>query len=1068
MVSSPKGFQYHEWLCKTNFSFLSSTIVPYELIQTVDRLQYQSLCINDFDGLYGIARTYNDKKHLNQNDFKLNYGVEIHLQKDHHAPLLEQQTLCLNVFNQKGYQKLCQLLSQAHTHSKTQAVLTEAELLAADLSGIFAIIPMRGLIHSLLKEHTFLLQLQEKIPTYLCLTKTYHRNSDALIPRVYQLAKRTHTKLIFSQDSFMLHHQDKSFHDILLTIKNNNTVTENLRAFFPNGERSLHTKAQLYQIYHRFPGFDRMLQAMGELNERSDFSLASLKYQYPKEMIPEGYCSQSYLEELVFKSAKKHYQGSIPHKVLHALNKELDLIQDLEFADYFLTVWDIVAWARSQDILCQGRGSAANSAVCFVLGVTSCDPALFDLLFERFMSKERGDPPDIDIDFEHERREEVLQYIYSRYGRKRAAMVANVITFRSKGAIRAVGKALGVSEKALASASDALGSVIYRKEAITNVLAELAGETSEVKLWSHFSEKLLGFPRHMGVHSGGFIISQHEIDQLVPQEPASMPGRTVIQWCKDDIEELGFFKIDCLSLGMLSALRKCFDSIHQYYGKKLELYQIPQDDAPTYQMIQQADTVGVFQIESRAQQEMSPRFKPRNLYDLVIQIATIRPGPLEGDAKKPLIRRRNGLEQVTYPCKEVEDILQRTMGVLVFQEQLMRIAVALGNFTPGEANELRKNIGAWNSKAFNRNLHPFMKKLFHGLKEKGIKKEFALQLMQQMKGFAHYGFPESHAISFAFLAYASAYLKCHYPAAFYQSILNSQPMGFYSPHALLESAKRNQVTILPLCIQNSCWDHQLELLANKPHRPKEYGIRLGFRLISGLRQADINHMTQQRLVWRDMDHFIQTTHLFKDDYIRLASANAFQCFGLKREQAIWKCSAVPYKELIDSEDKRVKWRSKNLIEQAEQDFKAFGTTLKGHPISLLKNNWNYAIKLSSIKTSRELRQTANQYMVSIFGLLISKQAPPSANGMVFYTLEDETGFLNLVFTPTVYQKYHSHIENIQILCVSGILQKNQGSHSILVKSIHIPRNNNIKALKSKKVIPPSNKTHIKANKINYH
>lgn len=1081
MAFFPKDLPIHDWLTKTNFSFLSSTTVPYELMQTACRLGYHSLCINDFDGVYGIARCFNDLNHIKSKEdvsLKLNYGAEVHLKLDHAKPLMKQQTLVFNALSSQGYRNLCRLLSFSHRESKREAYISLEDLFKFDLSGLFCLIPMRGGLEYCLKNPEGLSALKEKLPTFIVITKTFHQASDSLIPKAYELSKKLSLPILFSQDSFILHRSEKSFHDVLLTIKNNNTLPENLSHLLANGERSLHTREQFWHIYHKFPGAQESFKLAHELNEQANFCLSSLKYHYPKEMIPEGYTAQSYLEHITFKAAGERYNGIIPAKVTQTLSHELDLIEELNFADYFLTVWDIVAWARSQGILCQGRGSAANSAVCFVLGVTSCDPAVFDLLFERFISKERGDPPDIDIDFEHERREEVLQYIYKRYGRKRAAMVANVITFRSKGATRAVGKALGVPEEYLDRTSKALSTVIYRREELGHVIDVVKNDTSQKdhsnelpwKFWKHFSEKLVDFPRHMGIHSGGFIVSQHEIDDLVPQEPATMADRTVIQWCKDDIEELGFFKIDCLSLGMLTAVRKCFDYIEEHYGKRFNLYDIPQDDKPTYQMIQKADTVGVFQIESRAQQEMAPRFKPKDLYDLVIQIATIRPGPLEGDAKNPLIRRRNGLEKVTYPCKEVEDILSRTMGVLVFQEQLMRIAVALGDFTAGEANELRKNIGAWNSKAFNRNLHPFMKKLFDGLKRRGLKKEFAMQLMHQMKGFAHYGFPESHAISFAFIAYASSYLKCHFPAAFYTSILNSQPMGFYSPHALLEAAKRNQVTILPLCVNFSDWDHKMEELPQKLGRPKLFGIRLGFRLVSGLREQGIELMSLERSEggqFKNFDDFVGRNRLFKDDYIKIASTNAFHSFKLSRNEAIWKCSAIPYKELIDFEDKKINWKKKSKMDEAQQDFQSYGTTTGEHPIVILKETWSYNIKLKSIRTSQMLQETPDGFMVSVFGLLISKQAPPTAKGMVFYTLEDETGFLNLVFTPQVYEKNHHLLEGVKIHCVSGVLQKNQDSHSILVKAIHQPMAENVQNIQGRRLISQKVSEKLKADKVHY-
>jgi error-prone DNA polymerase len=1060
MASFHKKIRYCEWLNKTNFSFLSSTTVPHDLVQTALRLGYKSVAINDFGGVYGIARVFNDLNYIQSQEnvkLKLNYGVELNLTQDHDRPLLEQKTIVLNAFDLKGYQNLCKVVTYSHRNSKDRGHLSIMELGRFCLDGVFAIIPMRGGLSHFIKEEKDLEVLKELFrgQLYIAITKTLNQKDDSLIRSAFDLSHKFSVKKIISQDTFLTHRSEKNFHDVLMAIKQNKQVGDCLEHHFHNGERSFHTLEQIHKLYGGFPQYKEMIDIGLELDERSSFCLSELKYKYPNEMIPKGHTSQSFLEELCWKNAQRVYGENIPPKVVTILSKELDLIEELKFADYFLTVWDIVAWARSQNILCQGRGSAANSSVCFVLGITSCDPTLFDLLFERFISRERGDPPDIDVDFEHERREEVIQYIYKRYGRARAAMVANVITFKSKGACRFVGKALGVDEELITRTSKALSTVIYRKETLSYVIDSTkknsAVECPSLNVWKEFSQKLLGFPRHMGVHSGGFILSQNVIDDLVPQEPATMEGRTVIQWSKDDIEELGFFKIDCLSLGMLTAVRKCLDLIEQNYGNRLELYNVPHNDKATYQMIQNADTVGVFQIESRAQQEMAPRFRPRDLYDLVIQIATIRPGPLEGNAKNPLIRRRNGLEAITYPCPELKGILSKTMGVLVFQEQMMRIAVALGDFTQGEANELRKNIGSWNSKAFNRNLEPFMKKLFNGFKKRGLKKEFALEIMNQMKGFAHYGFPESHAISFAFIAYCSAYLKCHYPAAFFASVLNSQPMGFYSPHALLEAAKRDQVELLPLCINHSQWDHTLEALPVKEGRPQIFALRLGFRLLKGIQKERVIKLEDDRKKvesWTSFEHFIETSNLYKDDYMILASCNALRILGLSRADALWKTAAVPYKELIDTEDRKVSWRNKGRLEDIELDFKSFGTSLSSHPSLVIREeSWFYKLPVSSLSLSKELLKLKNKDIVSVFGLLIIKQAPPSAKGMVFLTLEDETGFLNLVFTPQVYGSFYETIESSQFICVTGVLQKNGQSHSVMVKNVHTPVAQNIKSIK---------------------
>ncbi|MEM7565447.1 MAG: error-prone DNA polymerase, partial [Pseudomonadota bacterium] len=553
----------------------------------------------------------------------------------------------------------------------------------------------------------------------------------------------------------------------------------------------------MQRLYRVIPEYQRALALSEELNQCCEFDLSQLGYQYPKEMIPTGLDAQGYLWQLVQNGLSQRFGATPPDKLIKQIDHEMDLIGKLQFADYFLTVWDIVSWAREQKILCQGRGSAANSSVCFLLGITSVNPDQFDLLFERFVSMERGDPPDIDVDFEHERREEVIQYIYRRYGRDRSAMVANVITFRGKGALRSVGKALGVPDPLLHQMSKIASSRYFRGAGTENIVMALKQDYEEAnpdatrvswKLWMQLSEMLHGFPRHLGIHSGGFMLADKPLNCLLPQEPATMEGRSVIQWCKEDIEALGFFKIDVLSLGMLSAIRKCFDYVDLYYDQKFTLDRIPDDDSATYQMIQKADTVGTFQIESRAQMSMLPRLKPACFYDLVIEVAIIRPGPIQGKVIHPYLARREGLEPVTYPDERLRPILKRTLGIAIFQEQAMRIAIAVGNFSAGEANELRKKIGAWGIKDFNRDLHPLLVKLEKGMQENGIAPEFAEQIIGQMKGFAEYGFPESHAVSFSLIAYASCFLKCHFPAAFYISVLNSQPMGFYSPHALLQAA----------------------------------------------------------------------------------------------------------------------------------------------------------------------------------------------------------------------------------------------------------------------------------------
>lgn len=1057
---------------------------PKELISLAQELHYDSLCINDFDGVYGIARAYNErnqiKKEFNK-DLKLNFGSEVHLFKDHEKPLLQRRSIALNAFNYEGYSKMCKLLSLAHKDTKDEAYIDLDFLLQQDLKGLYCVIPMRGGLDYFVNNKKSLEDLKSAFNNnlYLAKTRTFNNFSDSKIKYVNNLSKALDLRTIISQDVFYHSRNQKNFHDLITAIKNNLKVEEALDYFFPNGERSFHSKEEIFKMYSNFGDFKNCIQISEELNEKSSFCLSELKYKYPQEMIPEGFSSQAYLEKITWDNIKNRYKGDIPENVLKGISKELDLIEELKFADYFLTVWDIVRWAREQGILCQGRGSAANSAVCYVLGITSCDPALFDLLFERFISKERGDPPDIDVDFEHERREEVIQYIYSRYGRDKASMVANVITFRSKGSIRAVGKALGFSDSTLKTASNILSTVMHRSDDLEVVIDEVEKNSASTAsssysspekrgvepnmttppwgLWKTFAKKLKGFPRHMGLHSGGFVISQNPISHLVAQEPASMQGRTIIQWAKDDIEELGFFKIDILALGMLTALRKCFGYVGEHYGRDLNLSTIPQEDTKTYTMIQKAKTVGVFQIESRAQMGMLPRLKPKTFYDLVIEVAIIRPGPIQGNVIHPYLKRRDGLAPITYPNEKVKPILTKTLGLIIFQEQLMRIAIALGDFTPGEANELRKQVGSWNSKVFLRNLDPYIKKLLTGLKKNGVSKEFMIQMVEQMKGFAHYGFPESHAISFAFLAYASCYLKCHYPTAFFASVLNSQPMGFYSPHDLLQTAMQEGVKVLPLSVNHSSWDHSIEEVKVKAGRPKEFALRLGFRIVASLSKKavlEIEDVRKKIGEWKNFDDFINSTSIYREDYSAIAAANGFHCFNLSRVDALWKAESVPFKGLIDIQEKGLKIRKRSEFEESQMDFSATGTSLKIHPVKIIKEKaWTYKLDVEKITTFKDIENLSsirhykksshikNGSLIDVFGMVRVRQAPPTAKGMVFITIQDETGLINIAFTPQVYKKFYKSIEGSGFLCVRGVLQNVKESHSILVKSVYSPYSN---------------------------
>ncbi len=1047
-----------EWLCHSNFSFLLGASHPEEYVQQALHYHYHALAIADFNGLYGIVRAYRQRQSLCEQGLMqagtlpLFYGSEINLDCDHEQPVILQESLAVLALNKAGYRELCQLIKQAHQERKSHAYLDLATILAKPSRNLIYLQPMRGLIRkAAFKEvRAYYAKLRDALGEnfYLVISRHLNPSEDYWIQPSLILAKELGIPTLFSQDCFFHHPDRKPLSDLLHAIRLNQKLTASVAHMFVNQERCLQDQDKLVKRYQAIPHYQRTLINGLELSERFDFCLSQLRYQYPQEMIPAGYTAYTYLEYLVWSQTYSVYP-SPPDQLIQTIKRELDLVEVLEFADYFLTVWDIVRWARQQGILCQGRGSAANSAICYILGITAVDPTQFDLLFERFISLERGDPPDIDVDFEHERREQVIQYIYQRYGRQRAAMVANVITFRSRGAIRAVGKALGVSDELISQASKLQELRSYRQAsteqnitAIEQPLQEAEGEedipNSKIwQLWSRLSEQLKGFPRHMGIHSGGFIISQQPLNELCPQEPATMPGRTVIQWSKDDVEALGLFKIDILALGMLSALRKSLQLIKTHYHKDLRLQSIPANDPATYHMIQAAKTVGTFQIESRAQMSMLPRLRPKTLYDLVIQVGIIRPGPIQGGLIHPYLRRRHGLEEVIYAHPRLKPILQRTLGVPIFQEQIMRVAMAVGDFSPGEADQLRKQIGAWK---LNKDLGGMVEKLRRGMQNNRIAPHFIDQIISHLQGFADYGFPESHAVSFALLAYASSYIKCHFPAVFYTSLLNSQPMGFYSRHALIHAAQREGVEVHAVCIQRSNWDTCLET----DKQGSSYAMRLGLHMVRSLSKQGaaklLERREQRQTFWSSLSDFLQDVSLHRIDLIALTAANALSCFGIERRAALWITEAVPLPYLLDNEQS-YDFTTEDALEAAEQDFASTGTTLGDHPSSFIKTKyWSYPISSKTLKDSKSLAQCHNHQIIRSFGMVLVRQSPATAKGMLFLTLEDEHGFLNLAFYPKVAAAYNHLINRHGFLCFEGKLQKQEygEGHSILVRKVFEP------------------------------
>lgn len=1048
MVSLPKTY---EWLCHSNFSFLTGAAHPEEYVIQAAALGYQGIGLCDYDGVYGIVRAYRAWQQQQQTTRhtleRIFYGSEIHLQRDHQYPVVFQDTLVFYALSLAGYHNLCRILTASHRESKSQSQISLAELLSMDLNDLVCLIPMRGRIRRQntpeVKRHWQL--LKEVMPgrVYPVVSRHMNPSEDCWIRPTLQLIRQLDLPHLVSQDCYFHQPGNKDLCDLLQAIRLNKTVDMASSHMFVNSERCLLPADRFHRRYGSIPGYESALRHGHDLAERFQFDLHELRYRYPQEMIPDGMTSQMYLEAIAWRRAKEIYGESLSVRVKSLLTNELRLVATLQFADYFLTVWDIVRWARHQGILCQGRGSAANSAICFVLGITAVDPERFDLLFERFLSLERGDPPDIDVDFEHERREEVIQYIYEHYGRGRAAMVANVITYRSRGAIRAVGKALGVREDLLSEASELQGVRAYRHDSSTCLQALDAGETSDQgvpwQLWNDMANRLKGYPRHMGIHSGGFVLTHDCIEHLTPQEPATMVGRTVLQWSKDDIEALGIFKIDILALGMLTAVRKAFAMIRACYNVEMSMAALPQDDPETYGMIQQANTVGTFQIESRAQMSMLPRMRPEKFYDLVVQVGIIRPGPIQGGLIHPFLRRRHGLEPVTYAHPSLVPILERTMGVPIFQEQVMRVAMAVGGFSPGEADSLRKQIGSW---SLNKNLGPLVQRLEQGMRAKGIPEAFVTQILGHLKGFADYGFPESHAVSFALVSYASSWLKCHYPAAFFAALLNSQPMGFYAPHALLQAAKRDGVVVLPICVNSSQWQASLEEYGEDQRGRQAFAIRLGFHMIKGLRRegvAALLALRQKRGPWQSLAEFLGEQPLFKGDLTALATSTALEVFGLERRAALWLAEAAPFAPLLEEDGLAHTFALEDPLVRAERDFESFGTTMGDHPVTIIKNHhWCFSVPLTKVVKSSELPHCPNNLILKAFGMVLVRQAPPTAKGMVFFTLEDEAGFVNLAFTPQVYEVYHQDIHSMGFLLVEGHLQKQGDSHSLLVKKVFRP------------------------------
>ncbi len=1005
---------YAELHCLSCYSFLHSASHPHELVEQAAALGYKALAITDECSLAGIVKAHVAAKELG-----------LHLVVGSSLSLDEGFRLLALVPNRAAYSELSGLISMARRRSP------KGEYRVALRDVIFHL--KRCLLIWLPRDdsdstHAYGLQLQRlcKGRLWLGVSHLLGNNEVQRFLALQRMGEELGIPLVACGDVRMHKASRKPLHDVFTALHHNTSIQQLGCKRLGNSQQHLRSLQTLERLYPQV-----LLNETLCIASLCQFSLDELRYEYPQEVVPTGHNATSYLKQLVIDGSATRWPQGVPLPIQQRIAKELELIGEMDYEYYFLTVYDIVHFARSRDILCQGRGSAANSVVCYCLFITEVSPEQISLLFERFISKERDEPPDIDVDFEHERREEVIQYIYGKYSRKRAALAATVITYRSRSAVRNVGKALGLDPVFV---DDLAKSLAWwdRTADLAKRFEEqgVAGHSRQAELFYSLVQQILGFPRHLSQHVGGFVITRSPISTLVPVENAAMKDRTIIQWDKEDIEALGLLKVDILALGMLSAIRKSLQMVHRYYPSIKTISDIPKEDASTYRLLQQADTVGVFQIESRAQMSMLPRLKPKKFYDLVIEIAIVRPGPIQGDMVHPYLRRKQGLEAITYPSEAIKSVLERTLGVPIFQEQVIKLAMVAAGFSGGEADQLRRAIAGWGR---NSKLASFEQKLTRGMIERGYDADFACRLFNQIKGFAGYGFPESHSASFALLAYVSAWLKRHHPAAFFTGLLNSQPMGFYSPSQLVQDARRHQVTVLPIDVNQSNWDHQLlDATAGQPP------LRLGLRLVKGLSHEGAQRIIEarQRSPFRQINQLRQWAQLDKRDMEALADADALKSLSGHRHQSQWQIMALEQSRPLLQDEQRqvssyfddgVQLPAPAVAEEVLSDYRATGLTLRAHPMSLLRDRYPF----SHCKRHTDLTALGNNRFVRIAGLVTCRQRPGSASGVLFLTLEDETGNSNIVVWQRTQQHFRQVLMTAQLLLITGTVEtKDEVTHVI--------------------------------------
>ncbi|MDH0701305.1 error-prone DNA polymerase [Pseudomonas toyotomiensis] len=997
---------YAELHCLSNFSFQRGASSAQELFERAARLGYRALAITDECTLAGIVRAWQASK---ETGVALIVGSEVSIEDGPKLVLLAESL--------EGYQALCALITQARRRSEKGTYRLLREDFEALCSGLLAIWLTEDDVSALP-------WLRERFPQRLWLGIELHRGSDdaARLWRLLELATTCDIPAVACGDVHMHARGRRALQDCMTGIRHHLPVAEAGAYLFANGERHLRRHEELAELYPA----DLLAETL-HIAGRCRFDLGQLRYQYPHELVPEGHSPTSWLRVLVEQGARWRWPGGVPAHARAQIEHELELIAELQYESYFLTVHDIVRFAREQHILCQGRGSAANSTVCFVLSITELDPTRSKLLFERFLSRERNEPPDIDVDFEHERREEVIQYVFRCYGRQRAALTAVVNTYHGAGAVRDVAKTLGLPPDQVNALADCCGRWSNEPPSVERL--KEAGFDPENPLLRRIlilTGELIGFPRHLSQHPGGFVISEHPLDTLVPVENATMAERTVIQWDKDDLDLVGLLKVDVLALGMLSALRRCFALIERCRGTQWTLATLPQEDPATYAMISRADTIGAFQVESRAQMAMLPRLRPKTFYDLVIQVAIVRPGPIQGDMVHPYLRRRNGEEPVDYPSEELRPVFERTLGVPLFQEQVMELAIVAADYTPGEADELRRSMAAWKRHG---GLEPHRIRLTSRMLEKGYTQAFTDRIFRQIEGFGSYGFPESHAASFALLAYASCWLKCHEPAAYACALVNSWPMGFYSPDQVLQDARRHSVEVRPVDVRYSDWDCSLE-----PDDNGQLAIRLGLKMIRSLREDDALRIEAARRSgpFASVEDLSRRAQLDAAARERLADSGALKGLAGHRYQARWAVAGVEeqlplFAGVSASSEAPLNLPEPSVGEDLLTDYDTLGTTLGPHPLALLRER----LRGLRCRSSRELQDVEHGRPVSVAGLVIGRQRPQTASGVVFVTLEDEFGLVNVVVWHDLAERQRPVLVQSQMLRIDGHLETMDGVRHVI-------------------------------------